>query len=70
MNTNDNATGLPANEEGPSKTDEFLWWLATAEKELIHDCVVDRNRYRIVGLSVMATCCLPHLPGPIFSARL
>lgn len=35
--------------------DEMLWWLATAEKELIQDCVVDRNRYRIVGLSVMAT---------------
>ena len=41
--------------DGPSQTDELLWWLATAEKELIHDCVVDRNRYRIVGLSVMAT---------------
>jgi hypothetical protein len=33
----------------------MLWWLATAEKELIYDCVVDRNRYRIVGLSVLAT---------------
>src|SRR5690349_22660223 len=39
----------------PTQTDELLWWLATAEKELIHDCVVDRNRYRIVGLSVLAT---------------
>lgn len=39
----------------PSQTDELLWWLATAEKELIKDCVVDRNRYRIIGLSVLAT---------------
>jgi hypothetical protein len=39
----------------PSQTDELLWWLATAEKELIRDCVVDRNRYRIVGMTVLAT---------------
>lgn len=39
----------------PSKTDEFLWWLATAEKHLIKDCVVDRNRYRIIGTTVLAT---------------
>lgn len=39
----------------PPWTDRFLWWLATAETELIYDCVVDRNRYRIVGFSVLAT---------------
>jgi hypothetical protein len=39
----------------PSQGDEMLWWLATAEKELIADCVVDRNRYRIIGASVAAT---------------
>lgn len=39
----------------PSWTDEFLWWLGTAEKELLASCVVDRNRYRIVGLTVLAT---------------
>jgi hypothetical protein len=39
----------------PSQADEMLWWLATAEKELIADCVVDRNRYRIIGASVAAT---------------
>lgn len=39
----------------PTQTDELLWWLATAEKELIKDCVVDRNRYRIIGMSVLAT---------------
>ena len=39
----------------PSQFTEFLWWLSTAEKELITDCVVDRNRYRIIGFSVLAT---------------
>ncbi len=50
------ATPMYAGEAySPSQTDELLWWLATAEKELIKDCVVDRNRYRIVGMSVLAT---------------
>lgn len=39
----------------PSSFTQFLWWLATAEKELITDSVVDRNRYRIIGMSVLAT---------------
>ena len=38
-----------------TQTDEWLWWMATAEKELIQDCVVDRNRYRIIGACVAAT---------------
>jgi hypothetical protein len=39
----------------PSRWDDFLWWLSTAEKELLLDCVVDRNRYRIIGTTVLAT---------------
>lgn len=39
----------------PSQFSEFLWWLSTAEKELLVDSVVDRNRYKIVGMSVLAT---------------
>jgi Domain of unknown function (DUF4407) len=34
---------------------QFLWWLSTAEKELITDCTVDRNRYSIIGLIVLTT---------------
>ncbi len=34
---------------------EFLWWLSTAEKEILVDSVVDRNRYRIIGMTVLAT---------------
>lgn len=39
----------------PTGWDEFLWWLGTAEKELLAQCVVDRNRYRIIGTTVLAT---------------
>ena len=39
----------------PTKWAKFLWWLSTAEKELLADCVIDRNRYSIIGLTVMGT---------------
>ncbi|MEP7142027.1 MAG: DUF4407 domain-containing protein [Ferruginibacter sp.] len=39
----------------PSSFTELLWWLSTAEKELVADAVVDRNRYKIVGMTVLAT---------------
>ncbi len=39
----------------PTQFTEFLWWLATAEKEILVDSVVDRNRYRIIGMTVLAT---------------
>lgn len=38
-----------------TKWTKFLWWLATAEKELLVDCVIDRNRYAIIGMSVLGT---------------
>jgi len=39
----------------PSGLTKFLWWLSTAEKELLINCTVDRNRYAIIGMSVLAT---------------
>jgi phosphate/sulfate permease len=39
----------------PSGFTRFLWWLATAEDSLLKDCTVDRNRYSIIGLTVMGT---------------
>lgn len=39
----------------PSQFTEFLWWLSTAERELLVDAVIDRNRYRIIGMTVLAT---------------
>ncbi len=39
----------------PSAFTKFLWWLSTAEKELLIDCTVDRNRYAITGMAVLGT---------------
>jgi hypothetical protein len=39
----------------PSSFTKFLWWLSTAEKEIIVDCQVDRNRYAITGMAVLGT---------------
>jgi hypothetical protein len=33
----------------------FLWWLSTAEPEIIAECSVDRNRYAITGMAVLGT---------------
>lgn len=33
----------------------FLWWLAAAEPELLKECVIDRNRYAITGMTVLGT---------------
>lgn len=51
-----NASGLPM-EQTPSisKTTRFLWWLSTAEEELLENAVVDRNRYAITGMTVLGT---------------
>jgi hypothetical protein len=39
----------------PTQFTEFLWWLSTAEREILVDSVVDRNRYRIIGVTVLGT---------------
>ncbi len=39
----------------PTRWRKFLWWLSTAEEELITNCVIDRNRYAIVGMTVLGT---------------
>ena len=65
MNGNSNA--MPGSDDYvPNATDKLLWWLATAEKELIWNCVVDRNRYRIVGCSVLATAAFATLAWSYF----
>lgn len=54
----------------PSQFTEMLWWLATAEKELIVDCVVDRNRYRIIGMTVLATWAFATLAWTYFFSTI
>ncbi len=46
------------NQKKESESDqmtEMLWWFSTAIKELIQDCTVDRNRYKIVGSAMLFT---------------
>lgn len=46
------------NQKKESESDqmtEILWWFSTAIKELIKDCTVDRNRYKIVGSAMLFT---------------
>ena len=52
----ENTIGLTQRETyTPTRFTEFLWWLSTAEKELLADAVVDRNRHKIIGMTVLAT---------------
>ncbi len=39
----------------PNRREQFLWWLSTAETELLKDAVVDRNRHAIIGMLVLGT---------------
>ena len=39
----------------PNRREQFLWWLSTAETELVKDAVVDRNRHSIIGMLVLGT---------------
>lgn len=50
----------------PGGWTRFFWWLSTAEKELLEDCVVDRNRYAIVGMTVLGTWAFASLAWTYF----
>ena len=39
----------------PTSFTRFLWWLATAEEDIIRECAIDRNRYAIIGFTVLTT---------------
>lgn len=39
----------------PTPATRFLWWLSTAEPDLLRDCSIDRGRYAIIGMNVLAT---------------
>jgi hypothetical protein len=54
MSDNNNSL-LQRENQSSSPFTKFLWWLSTAEKELIADAIVDRNRYEIIGMTVLAT---------------
>lgn len=50
----------------PTPWTRFLWWLSTAEEELMNDCVIDRNRYAIVGMTVLGTWAFASLAWTYF----
>ncbi|MGB3115569.1 MAG: DUF4407 domain-containing protein, partial [Ferruginibacter sp.] len=54
----------------PSLFTEFLWWLSTAEKEILIDAEIDRNRYKIIGMSVLATWLFATLAWAYFSSTV
>ena len=45
----------PERKEAPDGFTRFLWWLATVDPEVMQDCGPERERYRIIGMSVMVT---------------
>lgn len=53
MNEHISLTGDIATQ--PDRITRFLWWLSTAEADIIQHCKVDRNRYAITGLTVLCT---------------
>ncbi len=45
----------PGSNNIPSKVNSFLCWLATADKDVLATCATDKNKYNIIGMSVLAT---------------
>lgn len=44
----------------------MLWWLSTAETELVKNAVVDRNRHAIIGMLMLGTWCFATLAWTYF----
>lgn len=43
------------NAPAPDALSKFLWWMAAADAEILKECRSDRERYRIIGISVLVT---------------
>ncbi|MBS1641334.1 MAG: DUF4407 domain-containing protein [Bacteroidetes bacterium] len=39
----------------PTKAEQLLWWLATAEKKLLIQSITGKNKYAIIGMCVLST---------------
>ncbi|MGX5817340.1 DUF4407 domain-containing protein [Chitinophaga lutea] len=48
-------TTTPPAKQQPDGFSRFLWWLATADAEILQECKTDRERYRIIGMAVLVT---------------
>lgn len=51
----DNTIYANAKANEPANFTRFLWWLSTAEEELLIGAAIDSNRYSIVGMTVFTT---------------
>ncbi|NLR63561.1 DUF4407 domain-containing protein [Chitinophaga varians] len=51
LHSKDEVKPLPA----PDGITRFLWWLAAADADILAECRTERERYRIIGLSVFVT---------------
>jgi hypothetical protein len=45
----------PPVKEEPDGFSRFLWWLATVDPEILKHCGSEKERYRIIGMSVLVT---------------
>lgn len=61
---------VPGDSYTPGRFTRFLWWLSTAEAQLLKDCVIDRNRYAITGMTVMGTWLFATLAWTYFFSTL
>lgn len=52
---NDQGASSSANREEPDGFSRFLWWLATVDPEIMKNCGSEKERYRIIGMSVLVT---------------
>ena len=50
----------------PNNREKMLWWLSTAETELVKNAVVDRNRHAIIGMLMLSTWCFATLAWTYF----
>lgn len=41
--------------QGPDGMTRFLWWLAAADADVLQECKTEKERYRIIGVSVLVT---------------
>lgn len=61
---------VPGHGYTPGRFTRFLWWLSTAEAQLLKNCVIDRNRYAITGMTVMGTWLFATLAWAYFFSTL
>lgn len=45
----------PVQQDEPDSVTRFLWWLATVDPAVLKDCGPEKERYRIIGVSVLVT---------------